>query len=156
MTDHDRGEKDVQDGWKGPRSTWSEVKKDTYDYHAWCVDQEGNLLDYPTNQLQTGFHQTEHIVRQSWDASIVAKIKPILDQRHKEWLDMHFVINKETMREQEIIENLMKSIALNTFPEGNCYHRSRLICDSNPDKYTLIIGSLGYKQADGRIYWEFG
>lgn len=105
--------------------------------------------------MQTGDHQTEHIVRQSWDASIVTEIKPILDQRHKEWSNMHFVINKERPRE-EMIESLMKAIALNTFPEGNCYHRSSLIHGSNPDKYTLIIGSLGYKQADGRIYWEFG
>jgi hypothetical protein len=42
------------------------------------------------------------------------------------------------------------------FPSKNCYIHAKLLHESNPKKHSLVIGSLGYKQADGRIYWEYG
>ena len=53
-------------------------------------------------------------------------------------------------------EEWLLKIRSNTFPTKHCYARAKILRDSNPKKYALVIGSLGYKQNDGSIFWEFG
>jgi hypothetical protein len=41
------------------------------------------------------------------------------------------------------------------FPSKNCYLRAKLLHESDPKKYSLVIGSLGFRQENGRIHWEY-
>ena len=131
---------------KSPR--WSFDKNMVMDLHAWCVDEEGNVCDYPDEQNKHGAHSTANIVRRPWDARMVAEALPHFDKHcQEEFLDRH----PHTSREEWI-----QMIHSNTFPPGNCFGRAKILRDSNPEKYALVIGSLGYKQSDGTIFWEFG
>ena len=56
----------------------------------------------------------------------------------------------------ELNEELFKLIELDEFPTKYCYARAMTLHNSNPKKYKLVIGSLGYIQSDGSIFWEFG
>lgn len=50
----------------------------------------------------------------------------------------------------------LKMIENNTFPVNHCYARAKILCDSSPVHFALVIGSLGYKQSDGNVFWECG
>ena len=131
---------------KSPRCSFD--KNMVSDRHAWCVDEEGNVCDYPDEQNKHGAHSTANIVRRPWDARMVAEALPHFDKHcQEEFLDRH----PHTSREEWI-----QMIHSNTFPPGNCFGRAKILRDSNPEKYALVIGSLGYKQSDGTIFWEFG
>jgi hypothetical protein len=42
------------------------------------------------------------------------------------------------------------------FPDQCCYLCAKLLHHYNPQKYSLTIGSLGFRQADGTINSEYG
>jgi hypothetical protein len=42
------------------------------------------------------------------------------------------------------------------FSDQCCYPCANFLHHYNPQKYSLVIGSLGTRQADGTIYWEYG
>ena len=75
-----------------------------------------------------------------------------------EWLPKLDKIYDKFMKDNSHItmEQLLESIANNKFPTGNCYIRAKLLHLSNPKKYALIIGSLGFVQEDDTIFWEYG
>ena len=118
------------------------------DLHAWCVDEEGNVCDYPDAQNQHGDHATSNIVRRPWDAHMVAEALPHIDKLYQE---KFLRLYPDTSSEKWI-----RMIHFNTFPKHNCTARAKILRDSQPEKYALVIGSLGYKQHDGTIFWEFG
>ena len=131
---------------KSPRSSFD--KNMVMDHHAWCVDEEGNVCDYPDDQNQHGDHATSNIVRRPWDAYMVAEALPHIDKLCQEtFLGLY----PDTSSEQWI-----QMIHSNTFPKHNCTARAKILRDSQPEKYALVIGSLGYKQPNGTIFWEFG
>ena len=131
---------------KSPRSSFD--KNMVSDLHAWCVDEEGNVCDYPDDQNQHGAHSTANIVRRPWDARMVAEALPHFDKHcQEEFLDRH----PDTSTEEWV-----QMIHSNTFPPRNCFGRAKILRDSQPEKYALVIGSLGYRQRDGTIFWEFG
>ena len=43
-----------------------------------------------------------------------------------------------------------------TFPVNHCYARAKILRDSDPTRFALVLGSLGYRQLDGRVFWECG
>ena len=131
---------------KSPRSSFD--KNMVMDLHAWCVDEEGNVCDYPDDQNQHGDHATGNIVRRPWDAYMVAEALPHIDKLCQE---KFFGLYPDTSSEQWI-----QMIHSNTFPKHNCTARAKILRDSQPEKYALVIGSLGYKQPNGTIFWEFG
>ena len=131
---------------KSPR--WSFDKNMVMDLHAWCVDEEGNVCDYPDDQNQHGAHSTANIVRRPWDACVVAEALPHIAKHYQE----KFVDRFPNTSSEEWIP----VIHSNTFPTRNCFARAKILRDSQPEKYALVIGSLGYKQCDGTIFWEFG
>ena len=53
-------------------------------------------------------------------------------------------------------EQLLALIRAGEFPQWMCYRRAEILRDSNPDEYSLVIGSLGYRQADGSVVWLCG
>ena len=55
-----------------------------------------------------------------------------------------------------LTEQLLFMIKNNTFPKDNCYPRAKLLRDSEPSRFALVLGSLGYRQTDGHVFWECG
>ena len=143
---------------KSPSSSFDNNIKDL---HAWCVDDIGNICDYPDDQNQHGFHSTKNIVRRPWDAHVVCEALPHLDRDYISFSISVRNMSKSaaTVENNESVlskEELLKLIQSNKFPQNHCYARAKILRDSNPEKYALVIGSLGYKQSDGSIFWEFG
>jgi len=137
---------DTASGGEIPRYSFD--KNMISDVHVWCVDEVGNVCDYPDDQNQHGDNRTKDIVHRPWDAEMVAEALPHIDEFNKKiFFNKHPDVSNE--------EWLLK-IQSNTFPIRSCYARAKILRDSNPKKYALVIGSLGYKQNDGSIFWEFG
>ena len=65
--------------------------------------------------------------------------------------DEFFDKNKHVSTEQ-----VLSMIKNNTFPQDNCYPYAKLLRDSDPMRYALVLGSLGYRQANRRVFWECG
>lgn len=129
-----------------PRFTFD--KNMVQDFHAWCVDDLGNICDYPDDQNQHGRHSTMDIVRRPWDAYVVAEALPHIEEHCER---VFFGKHPKKSNEEWIQE-----IQSNTFPPLSCFVRAKILHDSKPEKYALVVGSLGYKQRDGTIFWEFG
>lgn len=137
----------LDEGWNGPRySLERRHALSNIDYHAWCVDENNNVCDYPDDQLEQGTYYTENIVRRPWDAHLVAQFLPHLEELFKEFRKIY----------PKRIDHHLNDIQNNTFPQGNCYARAKILRDSDKQKYALVVGSLGYVQSDGRIFWECG
>ena len=51
---------------------------------------------------------------------------------------------------------LLQMMENNTFLVMQCYTRAKLLRDSDPSRFALVLGSLGYRQLDGRVFWECG
>lgn len=118
------------------------------DYHSWCVDEKCIVCDYPIHQLNDGVENgTNNVIYRPWNAHMIVEWLPKLDKIYDKFMKDN---THNTM------EQLMKSIDNNEFPTGNCYIRAKLLHLSNPKKYALIIGSLGFVQEDGTIFWEYG
>ena len=118
------------------------------DFHAWCVDDYGLIHDYPDHQLIEGQYGTRDVVRRPWDVKVVIAAMPHIEQMTKaEFFDK----NKHVSTEQFLF-----MIKNNTFPKDNCYPRAKLLRDSEPSRFALVLGSLGYRQTDGRVFWECG
>ncbi len=52
--------------------------------------------------------------------------------------------------------HLLQMIENNTFPVNQCYARAKVLCDSDPSQFALVLGLLGYRQLDGHVFWECG
>ena len=50
----------------------------------------------------------------------------------------------------------VEAIENNSFPKRNCLWRAMALKNKDPERYAVVIGSLGFKQADGSIFWEYG
>lgn len=118
------------------------------DFHAWCVDEKGIVHDYPDDQLEKGTYCTPLLVRRPWDVTMIVKALP-----HIEKLTQEIFFDKNAHLSNA---ELLIMIENNTFPEGHAYARAKVLRDSRPDRYALVLGSLGYIQPDGRVFWECG
>jgi hypothetical protein len=132
-------------GWV-PRHTFNPTM--STDFHAWCVDERGVVHDYPPDQLIKGNHWTGDVVRRPWDVNVVVEALPYIEKLTRE---KFFDKNKHVSSVQflQMIEN-------STFPVNHCYARAKILRDSDPTRFALVLGSLGYRQLDGRVFWECG
>jgi len=120
------------------------------DYHTWCVDEKCIVCDYPIHQLKEGVEieiATDNVIYRPWSAHMIVEWLPKLDKIYDKFMKDNSHIT---------MEQLLESIANNKFPTGNCYIRAKLLHLSNPKKYAIIIGSLGFVQEDDNIFWEYG
>ena len=125
------------------------------DYHAWCIDDQGFVCDYTDDQLMKDVqYGTLDIVRRPFTAHAIAKWLLTCDETYDAYLQAHCAINGGDV---EYAKTILAAL-INTpfFPPKNCYIRAKLLHESDPKKYSLVIGSLGFRQADGRIHWEYG
>lgn len=119
------------------------------EYHAWCVDEKNNVYDYPINQIKSNFW-TDEVVRRPFDAEHVVKAYPFLRDFRKTLVSYRTSIESLSQNEKMIM------IANDTFPRNQSLERALTLYESNPRKFAVVIGSLGFVQSDGSIYWELG
>ena len=111
------------------------------DAHMWLEDQNGKVFDYDDETLKNvSAYGTLKIVRKEFPKDLQIQLVPHILQ---------------------IQENDQKNFGLNrqlfnTVP-GHCFMRSKLEKKNNPkNQYKVKVGSLGFVQPDGRIFWEYG
>ena len=127
------------------RAEWDGTK--THDFHAWCVDKDGNIYDYPEEQLREGIYQSGEMVRSEWSSELVNKALPDIQKRAA---SMYCATKTH--------DELMRMIDNHSFPRNECFARASTIFNSNPDKYRyrIIISSLGFVTPYGKVFWEYG
>ena len=111
----------------------------------WLEDQNGNVFDYDDETLKNvSAYGTLKIVRKEFPKDLQKQLIPYILQ---------------------IQENERKTFGLNrqlfnTVP-GHCFMRTKLelkkMKENNPkNQYKVKVGSLGFVQPDGHIFWEYG
>ena len=53
-------------------------------------------------------------------------------------------------------EQKLAMIESDTFPMKQCIDCALTLRTSNPNRFAIVIGSLGFIQPDGSIFWEYG
>lgn len=125
------------------------------DYHAWVVDRKNVVHDYPTEQLQVGLFATDDIVRRPWDVSLVSVALPkVMSGVESDPILISHGVGKDNCKYSS--KQLLGFISGGEFPQWMCYRRAEILRDSNPNEYSLVLGSLGYRQPDGSIVWLYG
>ena len=124
------------------------------DYHAWCVDDVGSTCDYEPEELMKNVeYGTLDIVRRPFTAHEVQKWIQTCDATYDAYMQASANRYGTLKKAQEM---MLAAIKESRFPLKNCYIRAKVLYESDPKKYSLVIGSLGFKQEDGRIHWEYG
>ena len=130
-------------------------KRET-NHHIWAVDEKGEIMDYPDEQLRNlsdhghkigpDGKETVVIVRRPFDITLSMELFPWLEKEHKKFMQT------QPLTEEDMLQHIHNG----SFPIHHCYHRAKILRDSDPSSYGVVIGSLGFKQPDGRIWWEYG
>lgn len=127
------------------------VIKQICDYHAWCVDENNEIHDYPVHQIARDSPKwTDKVVRRPWDICHAFRAFPsliMMQERSANYLRLVEPLSHEER---------LAMIKNNTFPENFCLARATTLRQVNPTKYVVVIGSLGFVQEDGSIFWEYG
>jgi hypothetical protein len=122
----------------------------TYDWHVWLEDDSGNIFDYPDSELCIGCDKkTDQVVRKEWRKDLVQKIKPRI-------MAMADGVIADLDKSGHDASTVLSAINAGTFPRDRAHVRAKVLYDSDPTKYKIIIGSLGFVQDNGRVYWNLG
>lgn len=124
------------------------------DYHAWCIDKQGVVHDYdPKILMKNVKYGTTDIVREPFPGDISARLVHCNKtyDAYLQGMTAEFGGDIEDAKKA-----LLSIIHTPLFPPKNCYIRAKLLYESDPQEYSLVFGSLGFIQADGKIYWEYG
>jgi hypothetical protein len=125
------------------------------DYHAWCIDDQGTICDYTDEELMKDVqYGTRDIVRRPFTAHTIAKWLRTCDKTYDAFLQGLCAEYGGDVRNAKVA--LLSIINTPLFPRKNCYIRAKVLHESDPNKYSLVIGSLGFRQANGLIHWEYG
>lgn len=125
------------------------------DYHAWCIDEQGLVCDYEAKVLMSNVDKgTVDIVRRPFTAHSITEWLGMCDESYDEYLRGIVAVFGGGVENAKAF--LLSIIETPLFPKKNCYVRAKLLYESDPKKYSLVIGSLGFRQTDGTIYWEYG
>ena len=119
------------------------------DFHVWCVDENNNVYDYPIEQIES-VYWTNKVIRRPFDIEhAMKKYEFMLDFRKH--LVSYFDIVTSLTQEEKI-----KMIENGTFPLKQCLDRALTLRESNPRKFAVVVGSLGFVQSDGSVFWQYG
>lgn len=132
--------KNKGDGWnKTTLSKNTQIRYGTIDVHAWCVDSEGTIHDYDNQTHKNCFFRTNDEIRVAADEETTSALMPILEMIFEKWLE----------KSSKTVHQHIKDIKYGKFNSQQCWHRAMLLKAYDPDKYTVVLGSLGFKQNDG-------
>ena len=118
------------------------------DCHAWAEDDAGNIYDYPEDNLRRESRNLlksmpkgkgRPCVRQPYTGELEKKVKA-------------FIADWWTDGERELVDTLDPDSP--DFPPLKCYIRAYIL--ANKKGYKLKIGSLGWRQKDGKVFWDYG
>ena len=147
------GEKYIGDGWNATDVLLGDTvasigTMNQVPIHAWCVVESGKVYDYDDRMLmQTCFYWSEEVVR----IPVNDEETPLLMGLFQGIVDLWFESSGKTLEEHVI------DIRNGTFPSHRAMHRAMLLKKSDPAKYTVMIGSYGFRQADGvNIFFVWG
>ena len=152
--------------WIGPKTSFEELKSPNFhtlaatlglsmpgnietevlDYHAWCLDENGNICDYDDKLLcSDSKFGSQTIVRKPFLREVQEQVESWCEKN-----SVPIVITGEVMGcdiEFEVAK----------VPLGHCYQRAKLLHLLEPKTYpTIVFGSLGFVHQDGRTFWEYG
>lgn len=122
------------------------------DCHAWVVDENtGHIWDYaPETILKTmGVnYETDTLVRKPFPEKLQEQLLPYIQRIMR--------LKRESVKSStRIDEQQYKTMCMNTF--GYCFLRVSFVCDDYIDRdLKIVLGSLGLKQPDGTIKYEYG
>jgi hypothetical protein len=124
------------------------------DYHACCIDKQGVVHDYDPKiiMLNVNFGSTD-IVCVPFTGDISERLVHC-DKTYDAYLQG--MTAKFGGDIEDAKKALLSIIHTPFFPRKNCYICAKLLYESDPQEYSLVIGSLGFRQADGKVYWEYG
>ena len=125
-------------------------RNDTFNAHMWLEDDEGNIYDYSNDALsKSSMFGTTNIVRVPFEEPLFSKVKDTMIKRVYETSVKHK--NKGVLKKYR---NFAKKTV------GMCCVRAYFKKLSNPNKWTIKVGSLGFKHTTGPlkgdIFYEFG
>ena len=108
------------------------------DAHMWLEDKDGNVLDYDDASLKNAsMYGTTTIVRKEFPKHLQMEVFPYIREAQlfllQRGLDEDFMIRTP----------------------GFCWVRA-LLEKRKHKNYKVKIGSLGFVQADGSVFWEYG
>ena len=127
-------------------SPGNSVDKD--DYHAWCIDDQGRVCDYTDVQLMANVeYGTRDRVRRPFTAHAIAEWLLTCDETYDASLQGLCAQYGGDVGNAKVA--LLSIINTPFFPSKNCYLRAKLLHESDPKKYSLVIGSLGFRQENG-------
>ena len=119
------------------------------DFYVWCVDENNNVHDYPVEQIESE-HWTNKVIRRPFDIEHAMRKYQFMLEFRKHLGPYSEVVAPLTQEEK------MRMIEEDTFPPKQCLDRALTLRNSDPRKFAVVIGSLGFIQRDGSIFWEFG
>jgi len=117
------------------------------DLHAWVVKPNGEILDYAKRDLKAcSLYGTTDLVYVPFEDRLQEKCK-------KRFNSIYYEDHPETasamgLRLEEYHQYMVENM-------GFCMFRSIYLASKN-DKLKVVYGSLGFKQTDGSVFYEFG
>jgi hypothetical protein len=122
-----------------------------HDLHAWCVLPNGKILDYSKGSLKTcSAYGTEDVVYVPFDEETQQKCLKHWSKRYEDR-----VVSGDMCREMQCGIMSLYQLFLNQV--GLCQYRSLYIASRDQkNRIKVVFGSLGFRQPDGSVYYEFG
>ena len=130
------------------------VKSNGYDAHAWVEDEDGVIYDYDAEVL--------NLLSSYGKKCVSHKRVPFPTELQLEFLPYFKKYIDKTNKLLPLLTEEQKGICYNKFMNcgGACFYRAYLIKgflkDKENKKSKVVIGSLGYIQPNGDIYYEYG
>jgi hypothetical protein len=137
----------IGDGWNRTQATFEEVfatysSQNALNIHAWCIDKDENVYDYEDypHLKELNYFYSQEIVRIPADERTTKMVLPILTNLFNQWLQA----SPKTLKEH------ISDVNDGTFQDRHCWQRAMILHASNPREYTVVIGSFGFRQPDGK------
>ena len=126
------------------------------DLHCW-IEHNGEIKDYPTKQLKAiSPYGTDNIVYVPFPIELQLKLLPIIQGHYKEQKN---IIGRCSIEDGIPVKHMkahMETALEDISTEiGQCSTRAQSYKEKHP-KAKLRIGSMGFKQTNGNIYYEYG
>jgi hypothetical protein len=120
-------------------TTTQQIVASGFDGHVWIEDEHGEVIDYPDDLLEmSSQYGTRDIVRKEFPVKVQCELLPRVIAAYK-----------SKLHQPPIMQQMMRETP------GFCQSKSMQYKVKHP-KAKIKIGSLGFRQANGDIFWEYG
>lgn len=123
------------------------VKEDQFDLHVWII-HNGKVIDYDDKVISNSacLYPTDKIVRRPFDVKLQKELMPLIKKKYNE---------KVTIIRGWDITQAKREVKVWKKTLGYCSVKAIMYKQKYPEA-EIVIGSLGFVQKDGSIFWEFG